>query len=124
MLNIRVMCIDDSNKPKEVPDKDWIKKGDKYTVIKLVRILNKRQLNGNGVKLLEKVIDTPNYKFYKLERFKLLDEDELLLDKIEQEVTVGDVEEFQVPVFSKIKIIDLDYTNNKKEERYLKKRNL
>jgi hypothetical protein len=92
MLNIRVICIDDSNKPSEVNEKDWIKKGNKYTVIKLVRILNKRQYGGQGVKLLEKPINTDKYKYFKIERFKPLDEDEKLLDLIEQELTVEDLE--------------------------------
>ena len=92
MMDIRVMCVSDSNRPKEIPEEKWVKKGEKYTINKLMKLMK----NGGilGVTLEEIKLDESNlpYKYFKLERFKVLDSDELLLDKIEREVTVKDVE--------------------------------
>jgi len=32
---MEVICIDDKNRPNEVPTSRWVKKGEKYTIIKV-----------------------------------------------------------------------------------------
>jgi hypothetical protein len=41
---IECICIDDSNKPKEIPQEKWVKKGETYHVIYTVTVLPQKQL--------------------------------------------------------------------------------
>jgi hypothetical protein len=41
---IKCICIDDSKKPKQVPDHKWIKKGEQYHVVFTITVLPQRQL--------------------------------------------------------------------------------
>ena len=34
------ICIDDSNKPIEIPSEKWLKKGQRYTVLKVVNSMD------------------------------------------------------------------------------------
>lgn len=87
----RVICINDSQRPKEIPIESWVKFGDKYTVDKLYRILHPKQYGSQGISLKELPIDFPPYKFFGIHRFKPLDSDELLLDILEREMVEEDI---------------------------------
>lgn len=41
---IKCICIDDSNKPNEIPNSKWVKKGEKYHVIYTITVLPQRIL--------------------------------------------------------------------------------
>jgi hypothetical protein len=36
---MRVVCIDDSNRPHDIPANKWVEKGKEYTIIKFVRMV-------------------------------------------------------------------------------------
>ena len=65
-----VTCIDDSNKPNDIPSSRWVKKGQKYTVIKVAKMLIQGGLV--GFKLEELNIDEffP-YQFFAAYRFAI-----------------------------------------------------
>ena len=41
---VECICINDSNRPKEIPANKWVKKGEPYTVIFTVTVLPQKQL--------------------------------------------------------------------------------
>jgi hypothetical protein len=43
-MSIECICINDKNRPKEIPVNKWIKKDEKYTVIYTVTVLPQKQL--------------------------------------------------------------------------------
>lgn len=62
----QVVCIDDSNKPNDISSKHWVKKGNKYTPIKLVTC----KLDRKQYFVLEEVTpDNPIYGGYNINRF-------------------------------------------------------
>ena len=67
----KVICIDDSAKPNEVSSKNWIKKGEKYTVVKMCisKITNDKYF------VLEEVKPDPPYGGYHIRRFGIAPED-------------------------------------------------
>jgi len=66
---LRVICINDSNKPSKVPVEQWIKKGNTYTITRLVRMA----IQGNKMGVLLKEVSMPPscfpYEFYDADRF-------------------------------------------------------
>jgi hypothetical protein len=43
-MSIECICINDKNRPKEIPPSKWIKRDEKYTVIYTVTVLPQKQL--------------------------------------------------------------------------------
>lgn len=68
---MQVICINDSNKPKQVPENKWIKKGNTYTVIAAVKL--NIQLGKIGFKLKEIELDHScfPYEYFDSDRFSL-----------------------------------------------------
>lgn len=62
-----VVCLDDSAKPAEVPENQWIKKGALYTVIKVVKCLGQGGIM--AFELEEVKIDAALYKYFAASRF-------------------------------------------------------
>jgi hypothetical protein len=62
-----VVCVNDSNKPSEIPLEKWIKKGNTYTVVKQVQTLD----NKIGYILKEINLSEDNFPFrcFSAERF-------------------------------------------------------
>ena len=75
---IECICIDDSNRPKEIPQNKWVKKGDTYHIIYTVYSLTSKEL---GVDLYEVSLDDccPPYEWYALRRFAFTEENLLKL---------------------------------------------
>lgn len=71
---MKVICIDDSRKPKQIPQEKWIKKGQIYTVIGGASLSIQR--NKVGLKLKEVELDHScfPYKYFDADRFKPLNE--------------------------------------------------
>ncbi len=62
---MKVTCIDDTHKPNEVQQKNWIKKGQEYTALRLYR----NPLSGEQFFALEEVQPDAPYAGYKVQRF-------------------------------------------------------
>ena len=65
---IECICIDDKNKPKEIPDSKWVKEGKTYNVIYTCIVLPQREL----AFLLSEIELTENeqpYEYFLAKRF-------------------------------------------------------
>jgi hypothetical protein len=84
-----VTCIDDSNRPIDIPREKWVKKGDEYTVVKFVRMI--AQNNELGVVLEEiDLSDCFPYECFAAYRFalkqpdKVVEKEKHLVDELEK----------------------------------------
>jgi hypothetical protein len=71
---MKVICINDSKKPSKIPEEQWIKAGETYTVTRIVRLALQQDKMG----LLLKEVKMDNscfpYEFYDANRFALKEE--------------------------------------------------
>ena len=70
---MRAVCIDSSNKPSKVPENEWIKEGEIYTITRIVRM--GFQDNVFGVLLKEVQLSSKSfpYELYDMSRFLPID---------------------------------------------------
>lgn len=61
-MNLQVICINSSNKPKQIPDNKWVKEGEIYTILRLVRM--NLQQNKLGIVLEEIELDESCFPYY------------------------------------------------------------
>jgi hypothetical protein len=71
---INCICINDKNKPKEIPGHKWVKEGEEYTIIFAIVVLPQRRI---GFQLEEITLDESchPYEYFLAERFALRYED-------------------------------------------------
>lgn len=74
---MRVTCINDSNRPNEVPLSRWVKKGKEYNIIKIMKMT---QQGGIGGVKLEEINndDLFPWSYFNINRFSFTQE---LLDE-------------------------------------------
>lgn len=75
---MKVVCINDSNRPKQIPPEKWIVKGQTYTVISTT--LMNIQRNKVGVKLAEIELGQScfPYEYFDADRFAITTESPVL----------------------------------------------
>ncbi len=86
---IECICIDDSNKPKEIPDNKWVKKGQTYHIIYTVIVLPQREL----AVILSEIELTDNempYEYFLAKRFAVTQENIGKLFQLIQDCTDTD----------------------------------
>lgn len=90
---IKAVCIDDSNRPKEIPENKWVKKGNEYDIIWVYVILNEKQKGVQGVDLAEINLDESNtpYLHFNLNRFAVFNIEDF--KKLASECSGFDMEE-------------------------------
>ena len=83
-----VECINDGNRPKQVPVEKWIVKGQRYTVIATTQM--NLQRNKIGLKLKEIELDQScfPYEYFDADRFKIVEP--------ETAVAKQEIEEFAI----------------------------
>lgn len=62
-----VICIDDKNRPPEVPLSNWIKEGETYSVMRV----GMNKLTQEEYFVLQEIQPTPPYGGYNINRFRL-----------------------------------------------------
>ncbi len=85
-LPLKLICINDRNKPTEIPDDKWIKYGETYTLINVQFLDVKNQM---GFEIDEITLDKScfPYHYFTTERFIPKDDEELKqLDKSFEEL--------------------------------------
>jgi|TARA_R110000868_G_scaffold86756_1_gene243211 hypothetical protein len=89
---MKAICIDDTNKPKRIPQNEWIVEGETYTIIRFVRM--ELEKNKFGVLLKEVQLSSESfpYELYDAERFLPLDLLTNALYKEEESVLEADLE--------------------------------
>lgn len=80
---MRVLCINDKNKPAEIPQNKWIKYGQEYTVIAVQFLLSSSAM---GFELAEIKLDEScfPYHYFNPDRFVPVNEQEM--DALEAEL--------------------------------------
>jgi hypothetical protein len=68
-----MICIDSSRKPSKVPIEQWIKEGEAYTVIKVVKMGLQDDKYGVLLKEVQMSADCFPYEYYDADRFIPLD---------------------------------------------------
>ena len=68
---MKVVCINDSDRPSKIPENEWIKLGEKYTVIRVVRLALQKDKLGFFLKEVKLSKSCFPYEFYAAERFAI-----------------------------------------------------
>ena len=84
MSQIECVCINDANKPKEIPANKWVKKGDKYHIIHIFSQINQGGVKGVVLQELDVSMHKP-YNCFILSRFAFKPEYLLELFKLMKE---------------------------------------
>jgi hypothetical protein len=88
---MRVVCIDDSNRPIGIPLEKWVENGKEYTIVKFVRMC--AQNNILGVELEE--VDLSGcfpYEYFSAKRFVPINPKEKIEEALE-EIQEEEIEE-------------------------------
>ena len=89
---MKAICIDSSNKPAKVPIEQWVKEGETYTIIKLVKMGLQDGRYGVLLKEVQMSADCFPYEYYDAERFIPLDTRIHQLEEEKEEVLEADLE--------------------------------
>lgn len=85
---MKVTCINDSNRPVKIPENQWIKKGNVYTVVRVVKM--GIQANTLGFDLEEVNLEGCfPYEFYDAKRFlpeDMVNQKNVTVEVIEEEL--------------------------------------
>jgi hypothetical protein len=87
---MRCICIDSSKKPAKIPIEQWIKEGETYTIIKIVKMGLQDGRYGVLLKEVQMSADCFPYEYYDADRFLPLDTRVLNLE--EETVKEADLE--------------------------------
>jgi len=86
---MKLVCINDSNKPDKIPLEDWPKKNSFYTPIKIVRMGIQKDKYGVLLKEINLKPSAFTYEYYDLARFSPHDEEDNILKELEElELTI------------------------------------
>ena len=89
---MKMVCIDSSNKPTKVPVEQWIKEGEVYTVIKVVKMGLQDKKYGVLLKEVQMSADCFPYEYYDADRFIPLDIRVYQAQEEKEEVLEADLE--------------------------------
>lgn len=89
---MKMVCIDSSNKPGKVPVEQWIKEGEIYTVVKVVKMGLQDNKYGVLLKEVQMSADCFPYEYYDADRFIPLDIRVYEAEEKKQEVLEADLE--------------------------------
>ena len=94
---IKCVCIEDSNKPLEIPNTSWVKKGKVYTVIAVYKLVQPGALMGVLLKEIDLTTVNDVYECFRISRFGFVEDD---LPKLLQ--LMKDCEDLQEFDFNKL----------------------
>ena len=89
---MKMVCIDSSNKPAKVPIEQWIKEGEVYTAIKVVKMGLQDNKYGLLLKEVQMSADCFPYEYYDADRFIPLDMRVYEAEEKKEEVLEADLE--------------------------------
>lgn len=85
---MRVICINDSNRPLKIPETQWVKKGKAYTVVRAVKMAIQANMLGFNLEEINLEGCFP-YEFYDAKRFlpeDMVKQEEVAVEVIEEEL--------------------------------------
>lgn len=88
-MTVEAICINDKNRPKQIPENKWVKLGQKYSIIYTVLVLPQRKV---GATLAEIELDDSclPYEYFLLNRFGFTEENLKKLIELIKECTESD----------------------------------
>ena len=90
---VKATCVNDKNRPQQIPQSKWLVKDNEYTIIKVT--IHPNQNGIQGCELAEISLDETclPYEYYKLDRFAISQDDlEALIELMKLSSTLNDVE--------------------------------
>ena len=90
---MKVLCIDDKNRPAEIPQDQWIEENVVYTVKQVINLPLQPGIAGFILKEVSLSPDCFPYEFYSSKRFAIIVE---IIQQTEEEVTELIEEELSV----------------------------
>ena len=87
---MKAICIDSSDKPAKIPIVQWIKQGETYTIIKIVKMGLQDGRYGVLLKEVQMSADCFPYEYYDADRFVPLDT--RILNMEEEAIKEADLE--------------------------------
>ena len=87
---MKAVCIDSSDKPKKIPDSEWITEGTIYTITRIVRMGLEK--NKYGVLLKEVLLSSRSFPYELYDAARFLPLDILVNMKEEEEVTIKEAD--------------------------------
>ena len=85
---MKVICIDNSKKPKNVPVEEWVQEGDAYTVTRIVRMGLQKDTYGYLLKEVQLSSRSFPYELYDATRFLPIDLLSMMKEKTKEEVNI------------------------------------
>lgn len=85
---MRVICINDSNRPLKIPETQWVKKGKAYTVVRAVKMAIQANMLGFDLEEINLEGCFP-YEFYDAKRFlpeDMVDQKDMAVEIVEEEL--------------------------------------
>lgn len=73
-MSVRILCINDADKPVEIPKKKWVVKDEEYTLI-FIAFCHPQKCQGFGLAEIELDETCHPYEYYKASRFAIRAED-------------------------------------------------
>jgi len=96
MDNVRCFCINDADKPKEIPSEKWIKKDEPYNITHIFLMVNQGEIQGVELAEFDISMYAP-YNCYRLDRFAILLEDlEKFVALLERSAEFNGLKDFDV----------------------------
>lgn len=89
---MKMICIDSKNKPSKIPVEQWIKEGEVYTVIKIVKMGLQDDKYGVLLKEVQISADCFPYEYYDADRFVPLDIRIYIIEEEKEQVQEADLE--------------------------------
>ncbi|MFK5981433.1 MAG: hypothetical protein QM499_00850 [Flavobacteriaceae bacterium] len=72
--SVKCICVDDKNKPVEIPDSKWVKSGEQYHITHVFVMKNQKNIKGCEIAEFDISMHDP-YNCYRLSRFAFSVED-------------------------------------------------
>jgi hypothetical protein len=86
---MKVICINNSNKPLEIPDSQWIELGQIYTVTQIIALALQPGKTGFLLKEVSLSPDCFPYEFYSSDRFaKVVGLEKEAVEELEEEFAI------------------------------------
>jgi hypothetical protein len=86
---MKVICINSSNKPAQIPQEQWIEEGKRYTVTQIIALPLQPGIAGFLLKEVSLSPDCFPYEFYSSDRFVEVFDTELeAVEALEEEFTI------------------------------------
>jgi len=85
---MKVICIDNSKKPKNVPIEEWVQEGDTYTVTRIVRMGLQKDIYGFLLKEVQLSSRSFPYELYDSSRFLPIDLLSMMKEEKEEEIII------------------------------------